>query len=136
MALDYSNSVNHVTMNYRGDSIASADADGVVRFWDVRMVAERGAVAAGRHPLNKVAFDRSGLILAAASDDSSVKLIDVQGLALVGATGAETSSSSMPGTGPGELRGHEDAVQSVAFDSTGKYLVSAGSDCTFRLWGV
>ncbi len=33
-----------------------------------------------------------------------------------------------------ELQGHEDAVQAVAFDQAGSYLVSCGSDNTFRLW--
>lgn len=33
-----------------------------------------------------------------------------------------------------ELSGHEDAVQAVLFDPAGQYLVSCGSDNTFRLW--
>lgn len=33
-----------------------------------------------------------------------------------------------------ELAGHEDAVQAVLFDPAGQYLVSCGSDNTFRLW--
>jgi WD40 repeat protein len=32
------------------------------------------------------------------------------------------------------LHGHEDAVNDVAFDVNGKFLISAGSDATFRLW--
>lgn len=35
------NSVNHVAFNLRGDTIASTDADGGLRLWDVRMVVER-----------------------------------------------------------------------------------------------
>ena len=34
-----------------------------------------------------------------------------------------------------ELAGHEDAVQAVAFDRSGQFLVSASSDCTFKVWG-
>ena len=34
----------------------------------------------------------------------------------------------------GELRGHEDAVQTVCLDAQDARLVSASSDCTFRLW--
>lgn len=33
-----------------------------------------------------------------------------------------------------ELSGHEDAVQAVALDTGGRYLVTAASDCTFKLW--
>ena len=33
-----------------------------------------------------------------------------------------------------ELPGHEDAAQAVVWDPAGSYLVSCGSDNTFRLW--
>ena len=32
------------------------------------------------------------------------------------------------------LKGHEDAVQDVAFDYNSKIIVSCGSDCHFRVW--
>ena len=34
--------------------IVSSDADGVVKVWDVRMVAELGTIDCGQHPINKV----------------------------------------------------------------------------------
>lgn len=112
------NSVNHVAFTNRGDTIASCDADGVVKLWDVRKeMDEKGSLSAGQHPLNKVAFERSGTTLAAASDDGTVKIFNCDELSV-----------------EAELRGHEDAVQSVAWDLEGKFLVSAGSDCTFRIW--
>jgi WD40 repeat protein len=33
-----------------------------------------------------------------------------------------------------ELAGHEDAVQALAFDRGGQFLVTASSDCTFKVW--
>lgn len=33
-----------------------------------------------------------------------------------------------------ELTGHEDAAQAVIFDPAGQYLMSCGSDNTFRVW--
>ena len=33
-----------------------------------------------------------------------------------------------------ELQGHDDAVQAVVFDPKGQFLVSGGSDSTFRIW--
>ena len=33
-----------------------------------------------------------------------------------------------------ELSAHEDAVQAVVFDSAAQYMVSCGSDNTFRMW--
>jgi WD40 repeat protein len=35
----------------------------------------------------------------------------------------------------GELKGHEDAVNQVIVDSSKDgYVISASSDCTFRVW--
>jgi WD40 repeat protein len=82
------------------------------------MVAEKASLTAGQHPLNKVDFDRSGQVVVAASDDGSIKVFDVASKQCVSV-----------------LRGHDDAVQAVAFDPTSKMIVSGSSDCTFRVWG-
>jgi WD40 repeat protein len=58
-------------------------------------------------------------LLAVASDDGRVKCY-------AAATGDPVC----------ELSGHEDAAQAVAFDRGGGFLVSAGSDCTFKLWAA
>lgn len=116
------NSCNSVAFNARADTVASTDADGVVKLWDTRMVSERATAEAGAHPANKCCFDRSGETLAVASDDATIKLYSSAG------DGLELA---------GELKGHEDAVQAVAFDhSSGGSgaLISAGSDNTFRLF--
>ena len=60
-------------MSSQGDTIASVDADGVVKLWDVRMVTERLTINVGPHPANKAAFDPSGEVLAIASEDGSIK---------------------------------------------------------------
>lgn len=54
--------------------MASCDADGVVKMWDARMVAEIGTMEAGQHPLNSLCLDRSATRLAAASNDGVVKV--------------------------------------------------------------
>lgn len=54
--------------------VASCDADGVVKLWDARMVAEMGTMEAGQHPLNSVCLDRSATRLAAASNDGTIKV--------------------------------------------------------------
>jgi WD40 repeat protein len=56
-------------------------------------------------------------VLAVASDDGRAKCF-------AAATGEPVC----------ELTGHEDAVQAVAFDRGGQFMVSASSDCTFKLW--
>ena len=111
------NSVNHLCFSTDGDVIVSCDADGMVKLWDVRMVAEILSVDCGPHPANKVAFDRASETVAVASDDGTVKCFN-----------------AADGDMVAELRGHEDAVQGVLFDPYGKYVISCGSDATFRLW--
>lgn len=58
----HTNSCNSVVFSASASSLASADADGVVKLWDVRMVAEVFSVAAGEYPANRAAFDASGLV--------------------------------------------------------------------------
>eukprot|EP00501_MAST-03F_sp_TOSAG23-6_P000280 GSMAST32.ASY1.ANO1.286.1 assembled CDS len=110
------NSCNSVAFTLNGQTIASC-VHGIVKFWDIRTIQQIGEMDAGPHPANKVDFDRSGEILAVASDDATIKIFETKTLKYVK-----------------ELQGHEDAVQAVLFDPTGKFLVSAGSDCTFRIW--
>ena len=84
--------------------------------WDVRTVACMATTDLGPHPANRLDFDPSGTVLGVASNDGTVKMIEV-------ATGQAT-----------ELTAHEDAVQSVLFDRIGEFLVSGGSDGTIRIW--
>lgn len=107
--------VSFVTFS-QGDTIASCDAYGVVKMWDVRTVACMATEDLGPHPANRLDFDPSGTVLGVASNDGTVKMIEV-------ATGQAT-----------ELTAHEDAVQSVLFDRIGEFLVSGGSDGTVRIW--
>ena len=103
-----------------GDLIVSTDADGAVRVWDIRKVAELAAISASQHPCNTAAFDLSGRVVAVACDDSVVRCYDPQSGELL-----QTMS------------GHSDAVQCCAFGSSAtapSFLITGGSDCTFRTW--
>ena len=113
----HTNACNHATFNLRGDCIASTDADGIVKFWDVRMVSERLSVAVGQYPANKAAFDASCSIVAVGCEDGAIRIVDAN-------EGRVLSS----------LTGHEDSVHCVAFDAAGQFLVSCSSDGTARLW--
>ena len=116
------NACSHVVINNRGDTIASSDADGIVKLWDVRMVAEIGTIEVSQHPVNKIAFDRSATRVLAASDDGIIRGFAIDG-------DREAMSNAIV-----ELRGHEDAVQTVVLGPADNLLVSASSDCTFRIW--
>jgi WD40 repeat protein len=77
----HENAVLSASFSQQGDTIASADSDGVVKLWDVRMVTERlGIAVPGRGgPVNDVKFDRSGKTVLAACDDSTIKVFDAFG---------------------------------------------------------
>ena len=84
------------------------------------MVSELGTIDLGVHSANEVSFDRSGQLLAVASDDGTIKCVDT----------TDPSDLKLVKT----LEGHEGAVQSVLFDPQSRYLVSGGSDKAFRIW--
>nr|XP_025042609.1 sperm-associated antigen 16 protein isoform X2 [Pelodiscus sinensis] len=109
-------SCNHATFNMKGDTIVSCDSYGVVKFWDVRRVTPMISIDAGPHPGNQVVFDPSGHLVALASNDGTVKTLNV--------SSGQLSS----------LAGHEGEVQSVVFDHRAEHLLSGGSDGTVRLW--
>ncbi|KAH8044920.1 hypothetical protein JL722_14489 [Aureococcus anophagefferens] len=109
---------NSVAINNRGDVIASCDADGAIKLWDVRTVTEIGTIQVSQHPCNKVGFDRSATRIVCASDDGLLR----------GYSTEDLSQQCWSG------RGHEDAVQCVAFDPADTLLVSTSTDCTFRIW--
>ena len=114
----HTNACNSVAINNRGDVIASCDADGAIKLWDVRTVTEIGTIQVSQHPCNKVGFDRSATRIVCASDDGLLR----------GYSTNDLSQQCWSG------RGHEDAVQCVAFDPADTLLVSTSTDCTFRIW--
>ena len=82
------------------------------------MVKEVAQLDSGLNSANCSTFDRSGQFVYVASEDSSIKVFN-----------AETGEKE------GELKGHEDAVLDLTWDNQKDgYLVSASSDCSFRLW--
>ena len=92
------------------------DAYGIVKLWDVRQVVEIETYDFEPHPANSVKFDTSGACLAVASNDGSVKMLEI-----------EKNKVS-------ELSGHEDGVQSAMFNRNGEMLISASSDTTVKIW--
>ncbi|XP_050772122.1 sperm-associated antigen 16 protein isoform X2 [Gopherus flavomarginatus] len=109
-------SCNHATFNMKGDTIVSCDSYGVMKFWDVRRVTPMVSIDAGPHPGNQVVFDPSGHVVALASNDGTVKTLELKS--------GQLSS----------LVGHEDEVQSIVFDHKAEHLLSGGSDGTLLLW--
>eukprot|EP01012_Entosiphon_sulcatum_P029175 TRINITY_DN3549_c0_g1_i1.p1 TRINITY_DN3549_c0_g1~~TRINITY_DN3549_c0_g1_i1.p1 ORF type:complete len:588 (-),score=85.67 TRINITY_DN3549_c0_g1_i1:10-1773(-) len=115
----HENACNAVTFGIRADLIASSDADGKIIIWDVRTMQALKTLNCGPYPANGISLDRSGTYLAAASDSGVIFITNLV-------------DEKEPVR---QLKAHEDAVLDVAFDANGQFLVSCGSDATWRFWG-
>ena len=93
--------------------LASADSEGQLRVWDLRAGTVVHSLALGS-AVNRLAWDPSSGLLAAACDDGALRLVDARSGALLAS-----------------LRGHTGPVQAVAFAAG--TLVSAGADGA-KLW--
>ena len=113
------NSINSISFNKKCDEIISCDADGIVKIFDIRMIKEKKEINTGKyvHPCSCVIFDESSKRVIVACDDGLIKIYDAE-------SGNHIES----------LAGHEDNVNCILFSHKNKMLMSAGSDCTLRLW--
>ena len=116
----HNNAVNSVSFNPKGDMIASTDSDGIVKVWDVRMVKENAEFDTGMASANCAAFDPSGEMLVIGSEDGTIKLQNI-----------------VSGEREDELKASDsDSINCVVVDNSkeGAMIISASSDCTFRIW--
>ncbi|KAM8871702.1 uncharacterized protein spag16 [Synchiropus picturatus] len=108
---------NHAALGPPGGLMASCDTHGFIYLWDIRKPETAlKTVDTGPAGASQVAFNPSGEMLAVASKDCLVRLVDV-----------ESSSVST-------LSGHKDSVQSVIFDHKGEKVLSSGSDGLINMW--
>ncbi|KAK5612087.1 hypothetical protein CRENBAI_000755 [Crenichthys baileyi] len=108
---------NHASFSPATHAVASCDSRGVINLWDTRKPASpTAAVDAGPQGANQVAFNQSGKLLAVASSDGLVRLVEVDACSV------------------SSLTGHRKSVQSVTFDHEGGALMSAGSDGEINVW--
>ncbi|XP_045224313.2 sperm-associated antigen 16 protein isoform X2 [Macaca fascicularis] len=99
-----------------GHMIASCDARGVTKLWDFRKLLPIVSIDIGPSPGNEVNFDSSGRVLAQASGNGVIHLLDLK-------------SGEIH-----KLMGHESEVHTVVFSHDGEILFSGGSDGTVRTW--
>ncbi|NER95013.1 MAG: TIR domain-containing protein [Symploca sp. SIO1B1] len=112
-------SVLSVTISPDGQMIASGNAYGILRLWDLKgnLIVE----SSERHEqgINSIAFSPDGQTIVSGSADQKVRLWDLKG-----------NPIAQPFTG------HKKSVTSVAFSPDGKTIVSVSWDNTVRLWDL
>jgi WD40 repeat protein/transcriptional regulator with XRE-family HTH domain len=111
--------VDSVAFSRDGTTLATGNADGTVRLWDVATRRQTATLAGPAGPVNAVAFSRDGTTLATGNADGTIRLWDV-------ATRRQIAALTGP-TGP---------VNSVAFSPDGTPLATGNADGTIRLWDV
>lgn len=82
------------------------------------MVKEEMQFDCGTTSANCAIFDKSGQFVYVASEDGTIKIFN-------------TATRDKEG----ELKGHEDNVLDLTWDTQKEgYLISASADCSFRIW--
>ncbi len=109
-------SILGVAVNTAGTVGAYAGSEGVIYLVSTDTGEEIGSISSGS-PINAIAFDSDGSLIAAAMSDGSVGVWQV-------ASGEEEY----------RVNGHENIVTDVEFSPDGATLASSSADTTVRLW--
>jgi len=104
----------------KGNTLASASEDNTVALFDISKDEAKFDGLATRFslPARHVCFNAAGSHIAAAGDESDIKVVCLM-----------DKSAKV-------LRGHEGAIRSLTFDPEGELLASASTDGTLRVWSL
>jgi WD40 repeat protein len=108
-----------VRFGANGQTLATADGDGSIRWWNLPPTTLTGHT----DTVTSVAFSLDEHTLASGSIDGTVRLWNV-------------ADPAHPTTLDPPLTGHTNAVYSVAFSPDGHTLATGSADYTVRLWNV
>jgi WD40 repeat protein len=151
--------VGSIVFSPRGDRVALLSKNGNVDVFEraSRRRTDLQALLKGQLATRAVAFGANGSTLAGATDDGTVWVADLgskprlvttlpgsgDGARSIAfnpsgtlADGSVRVSSVLGGPPVADLLGHEGPVTSIAFDGTGRTVVTASADGTVRVWDL
>ena len=116
-------SVRSVAVSPGGDFVISGGADLNVQLWNTRSGLPAGAPVRAGGGVMGVAFSHRGDLVAVGVDAGTIQFLNVR------------NGTTLEPAGE-VLRAHPTSVNSVAFSSDGKRLVSGGTDNTVKVWNI
>jgi len=111
----HQNSVNSVSWNPDGQTLATGSADNTVKLWNKQGKLLQ-TLQGHQNSVNSVSWSPDGQTLATGSADNTVKLWNKQGKLLQ------------------TLQGHQNSVNSVSWSPNGQTLATGSADNTAKLW--
>jgi len=155
----HNGAVNVVAFKPDGHSLLTADANGVVRLWDVPSGAFIRELAKTESEISVATFSPSGNEFVAGLKNGTIMVLSTNSGALklrfkghsgrlttatyspdgshILTTGGDSSArlwSANSGVPIAELDGHDGPVLSAAYSSTGQLIATGGDDGSVRLW--
>lgn len=115
-----------------GEMLVSASYDGTIKLWNNKDGKLLRTIETGCESVNHIALSKNGRYIAAALGDDLIFWTDFDQNMII-----KIWDTKNPNNEPYKVfKGHTSQINFVAFDSNGKYLVSASDDFTVRLWDI